>query len=89
MIKLENVCKYYKKGKVETKSLNGINLEIKKKGLISILGPSGCGKTTLLNIIGGLDKITSGKLFINSKDSQNIKETEWDIYRNIKDWFKK
>ena len=82
MIKLENVCKYYKKGKVETKSLNGINLEIKKKGLISILGPSGCGKTTLLNIIGGLDKITSGKLFINSKDSQNIKETEWDIYRN-------
>ena len=82
MIKLENVCRYYKKGKIETKSLNGIDIEIKNKGLISILGPSGCGKTTLLNIIGGLDRATSGKIYINNKDSVNIKESEWDTYRN-------
>ncbi len=82
MIKLENVCKEYKKGKVITKSLNGLNLNISSKGLLSILGPSGCGKTTLLNIIGGLDKITSGKLYINGVDSTEINEKDWDIYRN-------
>ena len=49
---------------------------------ITLLGPSGCGKTTLLNIVGGLDRYTSGDLIINGKSTKKFKDKDWDAYRN-------
>ena len=65
MITLKNITKIYKKNKV--KALNNVSISFPDSGFISILGPSGCGKTTMLNIIGGLDNLTSGDVFIKSK----------------------
>ena len=68
MIKLENVNKYYNRYKKnEIHVINNTSLELGKTGLVALLGPSGCGKTTLLNAIGGLDKVTSGKIYIDGK----------------------
>lgn len=65
MLKLKNINKSYKIGSFKQKVLSNINLIFRNKEFVSILGPSGCGKTTLLNIIGGLDRYTSGDLIIN------------------------
>lgn len=65
MLKLENITKDYLSGDSTVKALKGIDIEFRKSEFVSILGPSGCGKTTLLNIIGGLDRYTSGDLSIN------------------------
>ncbi len=68
MIKLENLNKYYNRHKKnEIHVINNTSLELGNTGLVALLGPSGCGKTTLLNAIGGLDKVTSGKIYINGK----------------------
>ena len=64
MLKLVNITKTYLSGENEVKALKGINVEFRKNEFVSILGHSGCGKTTLLNIIGGLDRYTSGDLQI-------------------------
>lgn len=62
MIRLEKVNKYYNKGKKnQIHVIDNTSLELGEKGLVALLGPSGCGKTTLLNVIGGLDKIKRGK----------------------------
>ncbi len=61
IIRLENISKTYG----DTKVLNELNLSIKKNEFLTLLGPSGCGKTTMLNIIGGLDKMTSGEIVID------------------------
>lgn len=71
IIKLENVWKVYKLGKIDVPALAGVSLEIKEKTFLSIIGPSGSGKSTLLNIIGCLDFPTKGKVFL---DGQNIEE---------------
>lgn len=71
IIKLENVWKVYKLGKIDVFALSGVSLEIKEKTFLSIIGPSGSGKSTLLNIIGCLDFPTKGKVFL---DGQNIEE---------------
>lgn len=63
-------------------ALNDISLEFPKTGFVCILGPSGCGKTTLLNIIGGLDKYTSGDVIINGQSTKNYTNQDWDAYRN-------
>ena len=63
-------------------ALRGVDLEFRKSEFVSILGPSGCGKTTLLNIIGGLDKYTSGDLIINGKSTKQFTDRDWDTYRN-------
>ena len=78
MIELKNISKYYK----ETIALKNINIKFPKKGFIAILGHSGCGKTTLLNIIGGLTKPSSGNIILANKNTKNFKEKEWDSYRN-------
>jgi putative ABC transport system permease protein len=57
-------------------------LEFRKNEFISILGPSGCGKTTLLNIVGGLDRYTSGDLIIEGRSTKDYKDRDWDTYRN-------
>ena len=82
MLKLIDIEKTYKMGELETHALKGINLEFRKSEFVSILGPSGCGKTTLLNIIGGLDKYTTGDLIINNKSTKEYKDKDWDTYRN-------
>ena len=83
MIEFKNVSKIYKTKKgVETKALNNINLKIGNKGLVFIVGKSGSGKSTMLNLLGGLDNITSGELFINNKDISKFKNKQYDAYRN-------
>ncbi len=67
MLKLKNITKVYISGDEEVKALKGVDIEFRESEFVSILGQSGCGKTTLLNIIGGLDRYTSGDLIINRK----------------------
>ncbi len=82
MLKLEKITKDYLSGDTAVKALKGIDIEFRKNEFVSILGQSGCGKTTLLNIIGGLDRYTSGDLIINGKSTKKFKDKEWDAYRN-------
>ena len=82
MLQLKNITKDYLSGDMKVQALKGINLEFRKSEFVSILGQSGCGKTTLLNIIGGLDRYTSGDLIINGKSTKKFKDKEWDAYRN-------
>ena len=82
MLKLKNVFKDYKAGDTTVKALKEINIEFRKNEFVSILGPSGCGKTTLLNIIGGLDRYTSGDLSIDGRSTKEFKDSDWDSYRN-------
>ncbi len=82
MLRLEKIIKDYKVADSYVHALKGIDLAFRSNEFVSILGPSGCGKTTLLNIIGGLDKYSSGDLFINGISTRNFKDKDWDVYRN-------
>lgn len=82
LLKLQNIVKKYKTGDTYVDALKGISLEFRENEFVAILGQSGCGKTTLLNIIGGLDRYTSGDLFINGKSTKLYKDRDWDNYRN-------
>ena len=82
MLQLKGITKNYLSGDNEVKALKGIDLEFRESEFVSILGQSGCGKTTLLNIIGGLDRYTSGDLVINGKSTKEFKDKDWDTYRN-------
>ena len=82
MLQLKNITKNYLSGDNEVNALKGINLEFRESEFVSILGQSGSGKTTLLNIIGGLDRYTSGDLVINGKTTKEFKDKDWDTYRN-------
>ena len=82
MLKLKNIKKTYISGDEKVEALKGINIEFRESEFVSILGQSGCGKTTLLNIIGGLDRYTSGDLIINGKSTKDFKDKDWDAYRN-------
>jgi len=82
MLELKNIVKDYKVGNGNYRALNGISLKFKKGEFVAILGPSGCGKTTSLNIIGGLDRYSSGDLVINGTSTKDFNEKDWDAYRN-------
>ena len=82
MLKLKNIKKTYVSGDEKVEALKGISIEFRESEFVSILGQSGCGKTTLLNIIGGLDRYTSGDLIINGKSTKDFKDRDWDAYRN-------
>ena len=82
MLKLSNITKQYTLGGNTIDALRGIDLEFRENEFVSILGPSGCGKTTTLNIIGGLDRYTSGDLIINGRSTKDYKDSDWDAYRN-------
>ena len=84
MLELKNIKKTYVTGDEKVEALKGINLKFRESEFVSILGQSGCGKTTLLNIIGGLDRYTSGDLIINGKSTKKFKDRDWDAYRNYK-----
>ncbi len=83
MLKLVNITKNYLTGENTVKALKGISVEFRKNEFVSVLGPSGCGKTTLLNIIGGLDRYTSGDMFVNNKSTKDFTDSDWDSYRNF------
>ena len=82
MLKLKNIKKDYVTSSQVTHALKGLTVNFRKNEFVSILGPSGCGKTTLLNIIGGLDRYTSGDLFIKGKSTKHYNDRDWDTYRN-------
>ena len=82
MLKLTQIKKHYVTGGSTVEALRGVDLEFRKSEFVSVLGQSGCGKTTLLNIIGGLDRYTSGDLVINGKSTKTFKDSDWDSYRN-------
>ena len=80
-IEFKNVVKEYKMGEVSIKALNKTNFEIEKGELVVIVGPSGAGKTTALNILGGMDSATSGRVVIDGKDISKFKKKELTKYR--------
>ncbi len=82
MLKLVNIKKEYEMGDSSVEALKGIDVEFRNNEFVSILGPSGCGKTTLLNIIGGLDRYTSGDLIISGRSTKEYNDSDWDTYRN-------
>ncbi|HPC37793.1 MAG TPA: ABC transporter ATP-binding protein [Exilispira sp.] len=84
VLKLENLTKHYINNQEEIEVLNNINLSVYESETISIQGISGVGKTTLLNLIGGFDSPTSGKIFIENQDITEMDETELSYLRNRK-----
>lgn len=76
VIELENVEKIYRIGEIEVKALNGVSVSVKDGEFISLMGPSGSGKSTFLNMIGCLDKPTSGKVIINGVDTSGLSDSE-------------
>ena len=82
MIKLTGVNKVYRTDSVETQALENVNIEVKKGEFLSIMGPSGCGKSTLLNIMGLLDKPTSGTIEIAGTTVDQMDEKELAAFRN-------
>ncbi len=84
MLELKNIKKVYETGEEKVDALKGVSIKFRESEFVSILGQSGCGKTTLLNIIGGLDRYTSGDLIINGKTTKKFKDRDWDAYRNYK-----
>lgn len=81
MISLEKVSKIYKTGEVEYRALDKINLEINQGEFVVILGPSGAGKSTLLNLLGGMDRPTSGKIIVNQVDISKFTDKQLTKFR--------
>ncbi len=84
MIQLDNITKTYPMGKRELQVLRGINLKIEKGEMVAIMGPSGSGKTTLLNLIGCLDRPSSGKYYLDGKEVSNLNRGELAAIRGKK-----
>ncbi len=84
MIKLKGIKKIYATDERKVHALKGITLDMRPSEFVCVLGPSGCGKTTLLNIIGGLDRYSSGDLVIDGKSTKNFADEDWDTYRSRK-----
>ena len=83
MLQLVEIKKnYVMKDQEPVRALRGVSLRFRQNEFVAILGPSGCGKTTLLNIIGGLDRYTSGDLVIKDKSTKQYTDRDWDTYRN-------
>ncbi len=82
MLKLTNITKQYNVAAQAVHALNGVSIAFRQSEFVAILGHSGCGKTTLLNIIGGLDRYSSGDLIIRGKSTKHFKNKDWDTYRN-------
>ena len=82
MLKLIEITKEYKTEEESVLALHGVSIEFRKSEFVSVLGPSGCGKTTLLNIIGGLDRYTSGDIQVDGISTKEYRDEDWDTYRN-------
>ena len=81
ILRVENLCKTYGKGKNEVKALDNISFSVNKGEFIAIIGPSGSGKSTLLHLLGGVDKPTSGKVFMNNQDVYVQNDEQLAIFR--------
>jgi putative ABC transport system ATP-binding protein len=81
ILRVENLCKTYGKGKNEVKALDHISFSVNKGEFIAIIGPSGSGKSTLLHLLGGVDKPTSGKVFMNDQDVYVQNDEQLAIFR--------
>ena len=86
ILKVENLTKSYGKGEAKVDAIKNINLSINKGEFVAIVGPSGSGKSTLLHLLGGVDKPTSGKVYINDVDIYNLKEKDLSIFRRRNVW---
>lgn len=84
MLQLKDIKKDYTVGEQTVSALRGVSISFRESEFVSILGQSGCGKTTLMNIIGGLDRATSGELLIDGINTNDFSQTDWDEYRNEK-----
>lgn len=84
MIKIKNLCKSYGQGQAKIEVLKNINLDIEKGKIICILGPSGSGKSTLLNIIGGIESIDNGGVYIGEENLANMSKKDLETYRRNK-----
>ena len=80
-IEFKNVKKEYQMGEVTIKALDNTSFSIEKGELVVIVGPSGAGKTTCLNILGGMDSVTSGKVIVDGKEVNKLKNKELIKYR--------
>ena len=80
-IEFKDVIKEYKMGEITIKALDNTNFSIDKGELVAIVGPSGAGKTTTLNILGGMDKVTSGKVFVNDNEISKLSNKKLIEYR--------
>ena len=81
ILRVENLCKIYGKGENEVRALDGVSLSVELGEFVAIIGPSGSGKSTLLHILGGVDKPTSGKVFMNGKDVYTQNDEELAVFR--------
>jgi putative ABC transport system ATP-binding protein len=84
MIKTQDLTKTYDMGEVEVHALRGVDLEIEKGDFVAVMGPSGSGKSTLLHMLGGLDKPTSGRVFIDDQDISRLSEDDLARMRSRK-----
>lgn len=82
MIEVKNLCKVYEDSSGNVHALKNVSFTLPSKGMVFIVGKSGCGKTTLLNIIGGLDNLTSGDVLINKRPLSSFSINDLDNYRN-------
>lgn len=81
ILKVENLCKTYGKGDTEVKALDHISFSVEKGEFVAIVGASGSGKSTLLHILGGVDRPTSGKVYVGGEDVYQLNETNLAIFR--------
>lgn len=81
ILRVENLCKIYGKGENQVKALDNVSFSVKKGEFIAIIGPSGSGKSTLLHILGGVDKPTSGKVFMDGCDVYAQNDEKLAIFR--------
>ncbi len=84
ILKAQDLKKIYGSGESTVNALRGVNLEVNKGEFVAIVGTSGSGKSTLLHMLGGLDRPTSGKVFVNDVDISSLKKDELTIFRRRK-----
>ncbi|AIQ23877.1 ABC transporter ATP-binding protein [Paenibacillus sp. FSL H7-0737] len=81
ILKIEHLSKTYGKGETAVKALDDVSFSIKKGEFVAIIGPSGSGKSTILHLLGGVDRPTSGKVFVDNTDIYKLNETQLAIFR--------
>lgn len=82
MLRLDHIVKTYRTGEFTQDALKDVSIQFRENEFVAILGPSGSGKTTMLNLIGGLDRYTSGDLIIDGVSTKKYRDRDWDAYRN-------